>query len=61
MILGKFDLIKCELDHYKRQQVADLDDDPLEWWKSNHTHYPMMAGSCGHYLPPVLDMKRCFQ
>ena len=40
IVLSKFDSIKCELDHYKREQVADLDD---EWWKSNHTHYPMMA------------------
>ena len=40
IVLSKFDSIKCELDHYKREQVADLDDDPLEWWKSNYT---MMA------------------
>ena len=31
IVLSKFDSIKCELDHYKREQVADLDDDPLEW------------------------------
>ena len=43
IVLSKFDSIKCKLDHYKREQVADLDDDPLEWWKSNHTHYPMIA------------------
>jgi len=35
----KLDLVKPELDHYKRERIADLDDDPLEWWKGNYTHY----------------------
>ena len=43
IIHNKFDSIKSELDHYKREQVGDLDDDPLERWKSNHDHYLLMA------------------
>jgi len=37
------DLVKSELDNFKREGVADLDDDPLEWWKSNYTYYPLLA------------------
>jgi len=40
---NKLDLIKSELHHYKHEKVADLDDDPLKWWLSNHTHYPLMS------------------
>jgi len=40
------DLANSELDYYKREGVADLDDDPLLWWKSNHTHYPLLAKGC---------------
>ena len=39
----KLDLVKSDLDHYKRVGVADLDDDTLEWWKGNHTYYPLLA------------------
>ena len=33
--------MKSKLDHYKQEPVADLDGDPLEWWKANNAHYPM--------------------
>ena len=41
IIHNKLDSVKSKLDHYKQEPVADLDGDPLEWWKANNAHYPM--------------------
>ena len=35
--------MKSEIEHYKREGVADLNDDPLKWWKGNYTHYPLLV------------------
>ena len=39
-----------ELDHYVKSPMADPKSDPLEWWKINNIHYPLLAKIAKKYL-----------
>ena len=43
----KLDLVNSEPDCYKREGIADLDNDPLLWWKR---HYNNQLESSVHVL-----------
>ena len=38
-----YDRVKSEVDRYIQEPLLDLDDDPLEWWKSRQSQYPLMS------------------
>ena len=38
-----YDRVKSEIDRYIQEPLLDLDDDPLEWWKSCQSQYPLTS------------------
>ena len=38
-----YDRVKSEIDRYIQEPLLDLDDDPLEWWKSRQSQYPLLS------------------
>ena len=42
--------LEFELDHYIKSPMTDPESDPLEWWKINNIHYPLLAKIAKKYL-----------
>ena len=42
--------LESELDHYTKLPTADPESNPLDWWKANHEHYPLLAMIAKKYL-----------
>ena len=38
-----YDRVKSEVERYIQEPLLDLDDDPLDWWKSRQSQYPLMS------------------
>ena len=35
--------MKSEIERYIQEPLLDLDEDPLDWWKSRQSQYPLMS------------------
>ncbi len=42
--------IKCEMETYLSNRKLDLKENPLKWWKSHESMYPLMAEVSKKYL-----------
>ena len=48
--LSPRDKIKHEIDAYLKEQNLDAEGNPLEWWRSHESTYPLMARISKKYL-----------
>lgn len=49
-ILSPEERAETEVTAYLREPVIEGEDDPLAWWRSNHTRFPLMAKVSRKYL-----------
>ena len=62
--LSPRDKIKHESDAYLKEQNLDAEGNPLEWWRSHESIYPLMAriskNTCVFQLPAQASSERVF-